>query len=140
MMMRELARDQFVKNNISREMICSLQIMNMPANAIFLISNKNSFIVSRTTFCIKFRENHNKALAPPYMEVSKIRFTVTTLILNEYRQSSNSSVLAFKFKVQRQLRMPIARYCLSVELVRVRSKVDFLVRSQRNTTTNYWFK
>jgi hypothetical protein len=42
---------------------------------------------------------------------------VTTLILNEYRQSSNSSVLAFKFKVQRQLRMPIARYWLSVELV-----------------------
>jgi hypothetical protein len=54
---------------------------------------------------------------------------VTTLILNEYRQSSNSSVLAFKFEVQRQLRMPIARYCLSVELVRVRSEVDFLVRS-----------
>jgi hypothetical protein len=49
---------------------------------------------------------------------------VTTLILNEYRQSSNSSVLAFRFKVQRQLRVPIARYCLSVELVRVRSKVD----------------
>jgi hypothetical protein len=42
---------------------------------------------------------------------------VMTLILNEYQQSSNSSVLAFKFKVQRQLRMPIARYCLSVELV-----------------------
>jgi hypothetical protein len=50
---------------------------------------------------------------------------VMTLILNEYRQSSNSSVLAFKFKVQRQLRMPIARYCLSVKLVRVRSDVDF---------------
>jgi hypothetical protein len=49
---------------------------------------------------------------------------VTTLILNEYRQSSSSSVLAFKFKVLRQLRMPIARYCLGVELVRVRSKVD----------------
>jgi hypothetical protein len=49
---------------------------------------------------------------------------VTTLILNEYRQSSNSSVLVFKFGVQRQLRLPIARYCLSVELVRVRSKVD----------------
>jgi hypothetical protein len=46
------------------------------------------------------------------------------LILNEYRQSSSSSVLAFKFKVLRQLRMPIARYCLGVELVRVRSKVD----------------
>jgi hypothetical protein len=46
------------------------------------------------------------------------------LILNKYRQSSNSSVLAFKFKVQRQLRMPIARYCLSVELVQVRSNVD----------------
>jgi hypothetical protein len=49
---------------------------------------------------------------------------VTTLILNEYRQSSSSSVLAFKFKVLRLLRMPIARYCLSVKLVRVRSKVD----------------
>jgi hypothetical protein len=49
---------------------------------------------------------------------------VTTLILNKYRQSSSSSVLAFKFKVLRLLRMPIARYCLSVELVRVRSKVD----------------
>jgi hypothetical protein len=43
--------------------------------------------------------------------------SVTTLILNEYRQSSNSSVLAFRFKVQRQLRVPIARYCLSVKLV-----------------------
>jgi hypothetical protein len=53
-----------------------------------------------------------------------IHGTVTTLILNEYRQSSNSSVLVFKFKVQRQLRMPIARYCMSVELVRVRSDVD----------------
>jgi hypothetical protein len=42
---------------------------------------------------------------------------VTTLILNEYRQSSNSSVLVFKFEVQRQLRLPITRYCLSVELV-----------------------
>jgi hypothetical protein len=50
---------------------------------------------------------------------------VTTLILNEYRQSSNSSVLVFWFKVQRQLRVPIARYCLSVELVRVRSSIDF---------------
>jgi hypothetical protein len=49
---------------------------------------------------------------------------VMTLILNKYRQSSNSSVLAFKFKVQRQLRMPIARYCLSVKLVQVRSNVD----------------
>jgi hypothetical protein len=49
---------------------------------------------------------------------------VTTLILNKYQQSSNSSVLTFKFKVQRQLRMPIARYCLSVEPVRVRSNVD----------------
>jgi hypothetical protein len=49
---------------------------------------------------------------------------VTTLIPNEYRQSSKSSVLVFKFEVQRQLRLPIARYCLSVELVRVRSKVD----------------
>jgi hypothetical protein len=43
--------------------------------------------------------------------------SVTTLVLNEYRQSSSSSVLAFKFKVLRQLRMPIARYCLIVELV-----------------------
>jgi hypothetical protein len=49
---------------------------------------------------------------------------VTTLILNEYRQSSSSSVRAFSFKIQRQLRMPIARYCLSVELVRVKSDVD----------------
>jgi hypothetical protein len=50
-------------------------------------------------------------------KVSIGKLLVTTLILNEYRQSSNSSVLAFKFQVQRQLRMPIARYCLSVELV-----------------------
>jgi hypothetical protein len=42
---------------------------------------------------------------------------VTTLIPNEYRQSSKSSVLMFEFKVLRRLRMPIARYCLSVELV-----------------------
>jgi hypothetical protein len=49
---------------------------------------------------------------------------VMTLILNEYWQSSSSSVLAFKFKILRLLRMPIARYCLSVELVWVRSKVD----------------
>jgi hypothetical protein len=49
---------------------------------------------------------------------------VTTLILNEYRQSSNSSVLVFKLEAQRLLRMPIARYCLSVELVRVRSSLD----------------
>jgi hypothetical protein len=42
---------------------------------------------------------------------------VTTLIPNEYRQSSKSSVLVFKFKVLRRLRMPIARYCLSVKLV-----------------------
>jgi Reverse transcriptase (RNA-dependent DNA polymerase) len=49
---------------------------------------------------------------------------VTTLIPNEYRQSSKSSVLVFKFKVLRRLRMPIARYCLSVELVRVRSSID----------------
>jgi hypothetical protein len=32
--------------------------------------------------------------------------------------------LVLKFKVQRRLRMPIARYCLSVELVRVRSSLD----------------
>jgi hypothetical protein len=32
--------------------------------------------------------------------------------------------LILKFKVQRRLRMPIARYCLSVELVRVRSSLD----------------
>jgi hypothetical protein len=49
---------------------------------------------------------------------------VMTLIPNEYRQSSKSSVLVFKFKVLRRLRMPIARYCLSVELVRVRSSLD----------------
>jgi hypothetical protein len=49
---------------------------------------------------------------------------VMTLILNEYRQSSNSSVLVFKFNVLRLLRMPIARYCLNVELVQVRSEVD----------------
>jgi hypothetical protein len=49
---------------------------------------------------------------------------VTTLIPNEYRQSSKSSVLVFKFEVLRRLRMPIARYCLSVELVRVRSSLD----------------
>jgi hypothetical protein len=49
---------------------------------------------------------------------------VTTLIPNEYRQSSKSSVLVFKFEVLRLLRMPIARYCLSVELVRVRSSID----------------
>jgi hypothetical protein len=50
--------------------------------------------------------------------------TVMTLIPNEYQQSSKSSVLVFKFEVLRQLRMPIARYCLSVELVRVRSSID----------------
>jgi hypothetical protein len=49
---------------------------------------------------------------------------VTTLIPNKYRQSSKSSVLVFNFEVLRQLRLPIARYCLSVKLVRVRSKVD----------------
>jgi hypothetical protein len=49
---------------------------------------------------------------------------VTTLIPNEYRQSSKSSVLVFKFEVLRRFRMPIARYCLSVELVRVRSSID----------------
>jgi hypothetical protein len=49
---------------------------------------------------------------------------VTTLIPNEHRQSSKSSVLVFKFEVLRRLRMPIARYCLSVELVRVRSSID----------------
>jgi hypothetical protein len=42
---------------------------------------------------------------------------VTTLILNEYRQSSNSSVSSFQVQDSRRLRMPIARYCLSVELV-----------------------
>jgi hypothetical protein len=35
-----------------------------------------------------------------------------------------SSVKRFKLQVQRQLRMPIARYCLNVELVRVRSCLD----------------
>jgi hypothetical protein len=50
--------------------------------------------------------------------------SVTTLIPNEYRQSSKSSVLVFKFEVLRRLRMPIARYCLSVELVRVRSSIN----------------
>jgi hypothetical protein len=49
---------------------------------------------------------------------------VTTLIPNEYQQSSKSSVQVFKFEVLRRLRMPIARYCLSVELVRVRSSID----------------
>jgi RNase H-like domain found in reverse transcriptase len=52
-----------------------------------------------------------------YDAAEAIKEFVMTLILNEYRQSSNLSVLAFKFQVQRQLRMPIARYCLSVELV-----------------------
>jgi hypothetical protein len=73
-------------------------------------------------------KNHNefKSLSLPLHFLTHLDdpITVTTLILNEYRQSSNSSVLAFKFNVQRQLRMPIAKYCLSVELVRVRSEVD----------------
>jgi hypothetical protein len=64
----------------------------------------------------RFRERKQQCLVASHF--------VMTLILNEYRQSSNSSVLGFKFEVQRQLRLPIARYCLSVELVRVRSKVD----------------
>jgi hypothetical protein len=53
---------------------------------------------------------------------SRFNPVVTTLILNEYQQSSNSSVSSSWF--QRQLRMPIARYCLSVDLVWVRSSID----------------
>jgi hypothetical protein len=62
--------------------------------------------------------------AAPISIASIQPLSVTTLIPNEYRQSSKSSVLLFKFEVLRRLRMPIARYCLSVELVRVRSSID----------------
>jgi hypothetical protein len=62
--------------------------------------------------------------AAPISIASIQPLSVTTLIPNEYRQSSKSSVLLFKFEVLRRLRMPIARYCLSVELVRVRSDID----------------
>jgi hypothetical protein len=45
---------------------------------------------------------------------------VMTLILKKYRQSSNK----FRHRVLRLIRMPAARYCLIVELVRVRSSID----------------
>jgi hypothetical protein len=45
---------------------------------------------------------------------------VITLILKKYQQSSNK----FKCRVLRLIRMPVARYCLIVELVRVRSSID----------------
>jgi Zinc knuckle len=64
------------------------------------------------------RTGHMAKECPPEQgESSKQKKVVMTLISNEYRQSSKSSVLMFKFEVLRQLRMPIARYCLSVELV-----------------------
>jgi hypothetical protein len=59
----------------------------------------------------------NKEVQDETMDIDTLAEVVTTLILNEYQQSSNSSVLVFKFEVQRQLRLPIARYCLSVKLV-----------------------
>jgi hypothetical protein len=43
-----------------------------------------------------------------------------TLILMKYQQSSNK----LKRRVLRLIRMPAARYCLIVELVRVRSGCD----------------
>jgi hypothetical protein len=68
-------------------------------------------------FWCRFRRRKQQCLVASHF--------VTTLIPNEYRQPSKASVLVFKFEVLRQLRMPIARYCLSVELVQVRSNVDF---------------
>jgi hypothetical protein len=56
----------------------------------------------------------------PFASCSMDLITVTTLILKKYRQSSNK----FKHRVLRLIRMPVARYCLIVELVWVRSSID----------------
>ena len=71
---REMARGVFIESNIPGKVIFPCHVADMLANSIVFVANKNSLIPSRTTFGSQFRRYRRKTLAPPYMEVCKVRF------------------------------------------------------------------
>jgi hypothetical protein len=86
-MRNQMARDRFVKDNITGKMISTLEITNTPAHAILLITNKDSLKATRATLDAEFRSDRHKTLTPPYTKMGKIRLhTMKTLVRGDIRR------------------------------------------------------
>jgi len=69
-----MARCKFIENHILREVVFSIEVVNMPTNVIVFVANKDSFKSLWTTFFMKLQRDGNKTLTPPYTQMGEIRF------------------------------------------------------------------
>ena len=69
----EVAMNVLIEDNILRKDVLSRQGVNAPADAVLLISNKNSLLHTRSTFSVKLFRDEHKTLAPLYLEMGEIR-------------------------------------------------------------------
>ena len=61
----ETSRKVFIEYNVVREGILSSQVMNTPANAVFLITYKYCLITFGTSFASHLIRDCNITVAPP---------------------------------------------------------------------------